>query len=129
MKIRGKITEGLRVASDFTQFPWVKNQCLSKLSIDIFPGTLNLDITDKDGLMRLEDLKSKEGIELAPEDSSFCSAKCYPILIAGKIEGAAIIPLVEDYPKNKLELIASVHIKDTLSVNTGDDLEIEVLQM
>ena len=127
MKIQGKITEGIRVATDFTQIPWVKNQCLSKLSIDVFPGTLNLDIGDKEGLRLLEDLKTSEGIELTPEDPSFCSAKCHPILIAGKIQGAVIIPLVDDYPKNKLELIASVHIKDTLSVDTGDDLEIEVL--
>jgi len=129
MKIRGKITEGMKVAADFTQFPWVKNQFLSKFSIDVFPGTLNMDVEDKEDLKRLEDLKAQDGIDLTPEDSSFCSAKCFPTLIAGRIKGAVIIPAVEDYPKNKLELIASVHIKDTLFVKTGDDLEIEVLSM
>lgn len=129
MKIRGKITEGMKIAADFTQFPWVKDQFLSKLSIDVFPGTLNLVVEGKEHLEQIENLKTRDGVDLIPEDSSFCSAKCYPTLIAGRIKGAVIIPLVEDYPKNKLELIASVHIKDALSMDTGDDLEIEILRV
>ena len=54
-------------------------------------------------------------------------AQCYPVLINGQIRGAIIFPLVEGYPENKIELIASQNIKKTLSVNTGDDLEVEVL--
>lgn len=117
----------MKVAADFTQFPWVKNQCLSKLSIDVFPGTLNLEIGEEADLEMLKELKSREGIELIPEDASFCSAKCYAVLIEGRINGAVVIPQVKDYPESKLELIAPVHIKEALSVNTGDNLEIEVL--
>jgi len=35
--------------------------------------------------------------------------------------------LVEGYPENKMELIASENIKKTLSLKTGDDLEVETL--
>lgn len=35
--------------------------------------------------------------------------------------------MVEGYPENKMELIASQNIKKTLSVKTGDDLEVEIL--
>jgi CTP-dependent riboflavin kinase len=35
--------------------------------------------------------------------------------------------LVEGYPENKMELIAPQNIKATLSVNTGDILEVEIL--
>jgi riboflavin kinase len=52
---------------------------------------------------------------------------CYPVLIAGKVKGAIVFPLVEDYPENKMELIASCHIRETLSLNAGDILEVEVL--
>lgn len=127
MKISGKITEGMQVAAEFTQIPWVKNQLVSKLSVNAYPGTLNLIIEEPEDLKRLQDLKNGVGIELTPEEPSFCSAKCYRVLIAGTIKGAVIIPMVQDYPMKKLELVAPVNIKETLSLDTGDILEVDVL--
>ncbi len=69
-----------------------------------------------------------KGEEITPEDPSFCSAKCWPVLIAGRIKAALVFPLVEGYPENKMELIAPQNIKATLFVNTGDILEVEILQ-
>jgi len=69
-----------------------------------------------------------KGKEITPEDPSFCSAKCWPVLIAGRIKAALVFPLVEGYPENKMELIAPQNIKATLFVNTGDILEVEILQ-
>ncbi len=68
-----------------------------------------------------------KGIEITPEGPSFCSAQCYPVLIGGRIKGAIVFPLVEGYPENKMELIASENIKKALSVEAGDDLEVEIL--
>ena len=128
MKIRGRIVEGLREAGNFTQIPWVKRQFIEKLSIDPYPGTLNLEIVDPESLQTFNTLKTKKGIEITPEDPSFCSAKCYPVLIGGLIKGAIVFPLVENYPKNKMELISSQNIKKALSVKAGDYLEVEVVQ-
>ncbi len=69
-----------------------------------------------------------KGKEITPEDPSFCSAKCWPVLIAGRIRAAIVVPLVQGYPENKMELIAPQNIKATLFVNTGDILEVEILQ-
>ena len=121
------IVEGLREAGNFTQIPWVKKQFIEKLSIDPYPGTLNLEIIDPASLQTFHALKIKKGIEIAPEDPSFCSAQCYPILIGGQLKGAIVMPLVKDYPENKIELIASQNIKKAFSVKTGDDLEVEIL--
>jgi CTP-dependent riboflavin kinase len=128
VKIRGKIVEGLREAGNFTQIPWVRKQFISKLSIDPYPGTLNLEIVDSESLQTFKELKAKKGIEISPEDPSFCSAKCYPVLIGGRIKGAILFPMVENYPNNKMELIAPRNIKEALSLRTGNDLEIEILQ-
>jgi CTP-dependent riboflavin kinase len=105
----------------------VRRQFIEKLSIDPYPGTLNLEIIDPESLQVFNDLKTKKGIEITPEDPSFCSAQCYPVLIGGRLKGAIIFPLVKDYPENKMELIASENIKDALSLNTGDLLELENL--
>jgi len=94
------------VAADFTQVPWVKNQFACKLDIEAYPGTLNLEITEPEDLRAFESLKAREGVEITPEQASFCSARCYPVLIAGKVKGAIVFPCVTDYPKNKMELIA-----------------------
>ena len=118
--------EGIRAAADFTQVPWVKRQFSAKLDLDAYPGTLNLEI-EGDDLRTFETLKAGAGIEITPEQASFCSAKCYPVLIAGQVRGAIVLPLVPDYPGNKMELIAPVHVRKTLSLGAGDLVEVEVL--
>jgi CTP-dependent riboflavin kinase len=127
VKIRGRIIEGLRVGANFTQVSWVRKQFISKLSIDPYPGTLNLEIVEQKDLQNFEVLKATQGVEILPEDPSFCSAKCYPVLINGLLRGAIVLPMVEGYPENKMELIASESIKRVLSVKAGDDLEVEIL--
>lgn len=105
----------------------MKKQFIEKLSIDPYPGTLNLEIVDPESLRTFKELKSIRGKEITPEDPSFCSAQCYPVLINGQLKGAIVFPSVEGYPENKMELIASENIKEALSVKAGDDLEVEIL--
>ena len=105
----------------------MKKQFIEKLSIDPYPGTLNLEIIDPESLQTFIALKTKKGIEITPEDPSFCSAQCYQVLIGGRLKGAIVFPLVEGYPENKMELIASQNIKKVFSVKAGDDLEVEIL--
>ena len=127
VKIQGRIVEGLQVSANFTQIPWVRKQFISKLSIDPYPGTLNLEIVDQKDLQNFTKLKATRGVEITPEDSSFCTGKCYSVMIERKLKGAIILPVVENYPKDKMELISSLNIKEALSVNTGDFLEVEIL--
>jgi riboflavin kinase len=99
---------------------------VAKLTIEAYPGTLNLEI-EGDDLQIFQTLKTGQGIEMTPEDHAFCSAKCYPVLIAGRIKGAIVFPLVPDYPENKMELIAPVHVRENLCLEVGDLVEVEIL--
>ena len=127
VKIRGRIVEGLREGANFTKIPWVRKQFIAKLTIDPYPGTLNLEIIDPKDCQNFKWLKTTQGIEITPEDPAFCSAKCFPVLINGRLQAAIVLPMVEGYPENKMELIASQEIKEALSVKSGDPLEVEVL--
>ena len=127
MKIRGRIVEGLGVGRDFTCVQWVKAQFISKLAIDPYPGTLNLEIVGPEDLHVFETLKATQGIEITPEDPSFCKGKCFRVLLNGRIQGAIVLPVVERYPKDKMELISSENVKKTLNVEAGDFLEVEIL--
>ena len=105
----------------------MRKQFISKLSIDPYPGTLNLEIVDPESLQTFKELKAMKGIEITPEDPSFCSAQCYPVLIGGRLKGAIVFPMVNGYPENKMELIAPQNIKEALSMKAGDYLEVEIL--
>jgi CTP-dependent riboflavin kinase len=61
--------------------------------MEAHPGTLNLEISEPEDLRVFQSLKDEEGIQITPHEPSFCSAMCYPVLIAGKVKGAIIFPL------------------------------------
>jgi len=125
--LKGRITEGLKESSFFTHIPWVREQFKTKLGIDPYPGTLNLDIIDAQDAEKLREIKERKGIEIIPVEPGFCSAKCFHVLVCGKIKGALIIPQVPDYPESKLEIISSDRIRDVLSLEVGDLVPIEIL--
>ena len=125
--IRGRVVEGLKESSFFTHLPWVREQFITKLGIDPYPGTLNLDIVDPEDVEKLTEIKKRKGIEIVPAEPRFCSAKCFHVLVCGKIKGAIIIPQVPDYPESKLEIISSERIRDVLSLNVGALVLVEIL--
>ena len=123
--LRGVVTRGIGESAFFTEIPWVKKQFAAKLSINPYPGTFNITVMAED-LEKLGRLKEARGIEISPEDANFCAASGFPVLINRRIKGAVIIPRVADYPEAKLEMISAEHIKDSLSLQDGDQVEVEV---
>ena len=126
IRIKGKVTEGLKESGYFTGLPWVRRQFIAKLGIDPYPGTLNLDIIDTEDLARLRQIRNEKGIEIEPSEPGFCSANCFQVLIDGRVKGCAIIPRVTDYPEGKLEIISSDHIREVLSLNIGDTVSVDL---
>ena len=127
IKIRGRLAEGLKESSFFTNLPWVKEQFITKLGIDPYPGTLNLDIVDPEDIEKLKEIKKRKGIDIIPAEPGFCLAKCFHVLVCGRIKGALVTPLVPDYPESKLEIISSDRIIDVLSLKIGDFVQVEII--
>jgi CTP-dependent riboflavin kinase len=125
--IKGRITEGLKESRLFTHIPWVREQFITKLGIDPYPGTLNLELIDNQDIEKLKEIKRRKGIEIIPAEPGFCSAKCFHVLVCGKIKGALIIPQVPDYPESKVEIISSDRIRDILPLKLGDLVSVEIL--
>lgn len=125
-KITGKIVSGVGQGAFFTRLDWFQKQCREKFGFEPFPGTLNLEIQDKD-LPVLEKLDQMQGVEILPADPAFCSAKAFPVSIGGV---AAIIimpdPSVRVHARNVVEIIAGVGLKETLGIDDGDPVELTV---
>ena len=126
VKLRGMVTSGLKESRFFTEIPWVKNQLIDKLGINPYPGTFNITVLAEDR-DKLNMVRESKGIEIIPEDINFCTANSFPVVVNGKIKGAAIIPVVSNYPLAQLEVISSENIKQALSLKDGDLVEVYLL--
>ena len=125
--IDGVLRDGLRVAAGFTELPWVRAQFRERLGLDIWPGTVNLQVSDPEGLALLARLRAADGDEaqalggvpIEPPETGYCVGWCYPARL-GPLPAAIVMPHVADYPPDKLELIAAVRVRDALGLEPGD---------
>ncbi|MFC1979653.1 DUF120 domain-containing protein [Chloroflexota bacterium] len=126
IRLRGLASSGIGESRFFTEITWVKSQFIDKLGINPFPGTFNITVIAEDK-EKFNTVRKSKGIEIIPEDTNFCSAHSFPVLINGKIKGAAIIPHISNYPQAQLEVISAENIKQSLSLEDGDPVDIEVI--
>jgi CTP-dependent riboflavin kinase len=124
--IEGVLRDGLRVAAQFTELPWVREQFARKLGLDVWPGTVNLQVQDGAGLAALARLRASEGgVPIDPPGGDFCVGRCFRARI-GTVPAAVVVPHVPDYPADKLELVAPVRVRDALGVAPGDRLTVTI---
>ncbi len=127
LKLSGRVVTGQGRGALFTKLAWARTQFVSQLGIDPFPGTLNLKLEDAEILERWKELKKQPGCAVIPPDSNSCRARCYPVLVEDRLEAAIVYPEVPDYPEAEVELIASVSIRESLSLRDGDRLSFAVV--
>lgn len=117
--LEGRLCSGLGEGASFTSLAWVERQFHSKLGFLAHPGTVNLNLAGSEWDRARTAIQRADGIAIEPPPG-FCAAKCFAVLIAGRIEGAAILPDVADYPADKLELVAPIDVRRELRLHDGD---------
>lgn len=123
--VHGVVTSGTGEAGTITEIPWVKEQFINKLGINPYPGTFNITVLAEDR-EKLDTIRQSRGIEIIPTGANYCTGIGFPAIVAGKIKGAVVIPLIPNYPPAQLEIIAPENIKRSLAVKDGDRVEVEV---
>jgi CTP-dependent riboflavin kinase len=123
--VKGKIFTDLGEGASFTRLPWVREEFIKRVGIDPYPGTLNIWLEDDEILQQVTCLKNLPGIIIPPGQEGFCSAKCFKVT-AGGIPGAVVFPAVPGYPLEKFEMIFPVNMKETLGIQDGDLLTVEI---
>lgn len=117
--LAGTITPGDGVGHRFTSLDWVVEEFRSKLGFVPHPGTLNLHMSGSRWRAARRRLAAAPGIAIA-SPVGFCGARCFRIRLAGRIDGALVLPDVADYPSHKFEIVAPVPVRATLGVGDGD---------
>jgi len=125
LKIKGVIETGVGEGSFFTGLEWVVEQFEEEMGFKPFPGTLNVRVL-KEEVPEMDAFFSSKDFELIPEDPQFCSAWLKRVWIKG-ILGAAVFPSedVHIHKKEVIEVMSSCHLKDTLHLKDGDEIELE----
>lgn len=134
-KLEGIIFSDLGAAAGFMALDWVQRALQQRVGFAPFPATLNLRPKGREDAMAWERVQRElKGIDLFPPNSDFCNAQIFLVEISGaaatqaeSVKGAVLLPEVANYPKDKIEVIASVRLKDRLGVRDGDQLTLEFL--
>jgi len=128
----GIIFSDLGQAASFMALDWVQEALREALGFNCFPATLNLRPRAPEDTRLWDALRQEsEGISL-PTTDGHCRARLYRVEIQcpegrpnNKVKGAVLVPDVSGYPKDKIEIVAPVRLKDALGVHDGDALTLE----
>ena len=126
--MKGSVFSGLSEGSYYMGLEGYRKQFRSKLGFDPFPGTLNLRvIKDSMGPRRELDSYPFVGIDgFADKERTYGGAHCYPVLVAGKVKGAIVVPIRAHYREDVIEIIAPENLRELLQLKDGDMVEVNV---
>jgi riboflavin kinase len=119
----GVVTSGKGEGKKYLALPWVKSQIEEKLGFIAYEGTLNLKLSQKGAKLRSE-LKGVERLKICPLEG-YCVGAAFKSKI-GTLECGIIIPSLESYPKNVLEVVAHEKLREKLHLKDGDKINVTV---
>jgi riboflavin kinase, archaea type len=105
-----------------------RKQFRSKLGFDPFPGTLNLRVT-RDSMVQRRELENHPFVAIdgfADKERTYGGARCYHVIVGGKIRGAIVEPIRAHYGKDVIEIIAPENLRRRLRLKDGDVVEVQV---
>lgn len=125
LRIKGKVFSGKGEGAEFIKLPWVRKQITEKLGFMPYSGTLNIKLT-ADSVRLKKSLKKAESIEISPA-TGFYRGRCFKAYLMDNLECAIVVPEVENYPEDIMEIIASISLREKLQLEDGDVVEVKIL--
>jgi riboflavin kinase, archaea type len=121
--LEGTVFTGEGNGKKYLALPWVNQQLKEKLGYSPYLGTLNLKLTAENIKRKKKLLKAESAIICPPE--GYCVGLLFKTSIKS-LECAVVVPQVENYPEDVLEIIAHVNLRDTLRLKDGDIVSVSV---
>ncbi len=123
--LTGHVITGLGEGQYYIAQEGYRTQFEEKLNFIPYPGTLNIRLSDN-GDDTVKVLRDQHMIQISgftDGQRTFGGCKCYFVHVEG-IPGAVIVPDRTHYPRDLLEIISPVHLRETLELNDGDEVRI-----
>lgn len=121
--IEGTVVTGEGNGRKFMELDWVTRQIEDKMCFSPYPGTLNL-IFSEENLFSQGLFEKAKSFEISPP-VGYCVGLFFKAKI-GSLECGVLVPRVEGYPKDLLEIIAPVYLREALSLKDGDSVCVTV---
>jgi phosphoglycolate phosphatase len=123
--VTGRLVRGLGEAAAFTQLDWVRQQFIDAAGVDPYPGTVNLEVLDEHRAA-WRTWRALQGEAIEAPDAPYCSARCYPVRIEGRVPGAVVVPEVHGYPEHKIEVVSALRVRDHFDLDVGAPVRLEL---
>ena len=125
MKIElvGRVCNGQGEGKQFLALPWVKAQINHKLGFKPYPGTLNLRLLP-DAARQRKILIENNKLEICPS-AGYCEGLLFGAWIAN-LKLGVIIPQVENYADDVLEVVSPLNLREKLRLSNGDQVTVNV---
>jgi len=122
MDIKGIITSGQGKGAYFMSLPVYKTQFEKQLNFIPFPGTLNIEISEKESdiIHKIDEDK----LEIIEGKENFGDVLLIHATLNDKIDGAIVFPKKTTNEENILEFITSKNLKKTIGIKDGDSVKI-----
>jgi riboflavin kinase, archaea type len=121
--LNGKVVSGQGSGKKYLELPWVMQQMEQKLGFTPYPGTLNLLLSEESTRFR-KLLEKAKSVKICPAEG-YCIGIVVKAAI-NRVECAVVIPQVEGYPENILEIIAPSNLRETLKIKDGDSVAVAI---
>jgi riboflavin kinase len=126
IKLKGKIFSGSGEAAEFIKLPWVKAQISEKLGFTPYNGTLNIKLNEESLTLKRRFLKKAKPIQILPP-KGFCRGTCFRAVFMDELECAIVVPEVDGYPEDVIEIIASTNLRQQFQLKDGDVVKVKIL--
>tara|TARA_Y100000590_G_scaffold255237_1_gene286594 strand:- start:6679 stop:7371 length:693 start_codon:yes stop_codon:yes gene_type:complete len=129
LSITGTITSGMGEGAYYVSMKGYTKQFKSKLGYIPFPGTLNVNLNEKNFCEAISQLSNYEGIKIDPFSDgkrTFGWVKCFKSKINNKIDCELILLERTHYDTSVIEFISKQNIRKALKIGNKSNVKIKI---
>lgn len=138
--IVGEVTTGMGEGHYYVKIDNYLSQFREKLGFNPFLGTLNLQLSDLNYELLMENLKNRipikiDGFDDEERGRTFGSVNCYYCFVSRldnqkeKVNAAILKIKRTHHKKNIIEILAEPYLRDALNLHDGDRVRIELISI
>jgi riboflavin kinase len=125
VEIEGKVFSGMNVAEEYLKMKQYQRKIKDITGFKPFPGTLNLRSSKEEVKDTLDQVDSVRISSFSFEGEEYSGIDVYPATVQGY--NAAVLRMdVTDYGPEVVEIVAKDKLRETLDIQDGDKVKIDV---